>query len=52
MFVTALRAAGPDPTQAKIVEHMRTMTAYTANGMVAPINPAQKRPAGCFHIIR
>lgn len=51
MFVTALRQAGPEPTQAKILEQMRTFTAYTGNGLVAPINPAQKRLTQCFHVI-
>lgn len=52
MFVTALRQAGPDPSQAKILEQMRTFTEYTGNGIVAPINPAQKKFVSCFHIIK
>jgi ABC-type branched-subunit amino acid transport system substrate-binding protein len=51
MFVTALRQAGPDPSQAKILEQMRTFTQYTGNGLVAPINPAQKKLTTCFHVI-
>jgi ABC-type branched-subunit amino acid transport system substrate-binding protein len=51
MFVEALRAAGPDPTQAKIVAHMKTVTKYTGGGIVAPINPAQKKTTTCFQII-
>ena len=51
MFVTALRQAGPDPTQAKILEQMRTFTEYTGGGLVAPINPAQKKLTTCYHII-
>jgi ABC-type branched-subunit amino acid transport system substrate-binding protein len=51
MFVTALRQAGPDPSQAKILEQMRTFTQYTGGGIVAPINPAQKKLTSCFHII-
>jgi len=52
MFVTALRQAGPDPSQANILEQMRTFTEYTGNGIVAPINPAQKQLTTCFHIIK
>ncbi len=51
MFVNALRAAGPDPTQATIVEQMSKVTSYNGNGIVANINPAQKKAVGCFHII-
>ena len=51
MFVEALKAAGPDPTQAKIVAHMKTVTNYTGGGIVAPINPAQKKGSACFQIL-
>jgi len=51
MFVSALRAAGPDPTQAKIVAHMKTVTNYTGNGLVGGINPAQKKAPKCFNVI-
>jgi ABC-type branched-subunit amino acid transport system substrate-binding protein len=51
MFVSALRAAGPDPTQAKIVAALQTYTDYKAGGMVGGINPAQKKVSGCFHIV-
>ena len=51
MFVNALRAAGPDPTQAKIVAEMRKVTNYTGNGIVGGINPAQKKFVKCFHVI-
>ena len=45
------KAAGPDPTQAKIVAHMKTVTNYTGGGIVAPINPAQKKAAACFQVL-
>ena len=51
MFVSALRAAGPDPTQAKIVAHLKTLTNYTGGGLVGGINPAQKKPSKCFNVI-
>jgi ABC-type branched-subunit amino acid transport system substrate-binding protein len=51
MFVTALTKAGPDPSQAKIVQQMKTFTSYTGGGIVAPINPAQKKQPQCFHVL-
>lgn len=51
MFVSALKAAGPDPTQAKIIAELQKFTAYTGNGLVGTINPAQKKPPACFNVI-
>jgi ABC-type branched-subunit amino acid transport system substrate-binding protein len=51
MFVGALRAAGPDPTQAKILEQMRKVTNYTGGGLVGGTNPAQKKQPKCFHVV-
>jgi ABC-type branched-subunit amino acid transport system substrate-binding protein len=51
MFVNALRGAGPDPTQAKLLEQMRKVTNYTGNGLVGGINPAQKKQPKCWHIV-
>ena len=41
----------PIPTQAKILAEMRKVTSYTGDGMVAGINPAQKKQPKCFHIL-
>ena len=51
MFVASLRAAGPDPTQAKILAEMRKVTSYTGGGLVGGTNPAQKQQPKCWHII-
>src|SRR3546814_12832018 len=51
IFVTALRAAGPDPTQASILEHLNGMKEYTGDGLVAPINIADKKLTQCFQIL-
>jgi ABC-type branched-subunit amino acid transport system substrate-binding protein len=51
MFVNALKAAGPDPTQAKIIGELQKLTDYTGNGLVGTINPAQKKTSPCFHVI-
>jgi len=51
MFVDALRAAGPDPTQAKVLAEMRKVTNYTGDGLVAGTNPAQKKQPKCYHVL-
>jgi ABC-type branched-subunit amino acid transport system substrate-binding protein len=51
MFVNALRAAGPDPTQAKVLAEMRKVTSYTGGGLVGGTNPAQKKQPKCWHIL-
>jgi branched-chain amino acid transport system substrate-binding protein len=51
MFVTALRAVGPDPTQAKLLAQLRTMTSYNGNGLVGNINPAEKGLPACYHVV-
>jgi ABC-type branched-subunit amino acid transport system substrate-binding protein len=51
MFVKALRQAGPDPSQAKLLEQLRTFTTYSSD-MVAQINPAGKKPAPCFNVMQ
>ena len=51
MFVTALKAAGPDPTQAKIVAELSKLTSFDGGGLVAKINPAQKKLTPCYHVI-
>lgn len=51
LFVSALKAAGPDPTQAKIVAELSKVTSYDGGGLVAKINPAQKKQPTCFHVI-
>jgi len=50
MLVTALRAAGPDPTQQKVIAELRKLTRFES-GMVAPINPAEKKASRCFHVV-
>lgn len=51
MFTEALRGVGPDPTQEKIIAELKTFTAYDGDGLVAPINPAQKKQASCFQVV-
>jgi ABC-type branched-subunit amino acid transport system substrate-binding protein len=51
MFVNALKASGPDPSPASIIEQMSKVTSYNGDGIVANINPAQKKAVGCFHVV-
>ena len=50
MLVQALRAAGPDPTQEKIVAELSKLTEFKST-IAAPINPAGKKPSPCFHVV-
>jgi branched-chain amino acid transport system substrate-binding protein len=38
LFVTGLRAAGPNPTQAKVVAALNKIKDYTGGGLVPPVN--------------
>jgi ABC-type branched-subunit amino acid transport system substrate-binding protein len=51
MFVKALQQAGAQPTRAKVMEQLRTFTAFDADGFNAPINPAEHKPTQCFAVI-
>jgi ABC-type branched-subunit amino acid transport system substrate-binding protein len=51
MFVHALKAAGPDPTQAKIAGFMQKLTDYSGGGLVSHVNTAQKKAPRCFHVL-
>lgn len=51
MIVRALRDAGPEPTRAKLIEALKTYTAFDADGLIAPINPPGRRPATCFVVV-
>ena len=48
LFVQALRAAGPSPTQASLLAALRKTTVFTADGMLPPADPAAKTPASCY----
>jgi len=51
LFVNALKAAGPDPTQAKIVAELSKVTSFTGGGLVGNINPAQKKSTPCYNVV-
>jgi len=50
LFVQALQAAGPHPTRGAVIAQLKKITSFNADGMVAPTNPAAKKPTGCFII--
>jgi ABC-type branched-subunit amino acid transport system substrate-binding protein len=50
LYVDALRAVDGPPTRDKVLAALQATTEYDADGMLAPINPAQKKGAGCFMI--
>jgi ABC-type branched-subunit amino acid transport system substrate-binding protein len=37
-FVSGLKMAGPDFTQQKVIDNLNTLTDYTANGLIPPID--------------
>jgi len=48
LFVQALKAAGPHPTRGAVLDQLQKITSFTAGGLLATTNPAQKKPASCF----
>jgi ABC-type branched-subunit amino acid transport system substrate-binding protein len=51
MFASAIEAAGPAPTRDAVLAVLRTYTSFDAHGLVAPIDPAEKRGSPCFLVI-
>ncbi|MBA3654328.1 MAG: ABC transporter substrate-binding protein [Actinobacteria bacterium] len=52
LFVRALRAAGPQPTRDGVLAQLRKIDNFDAGGVLAPNNPAGKRWAKCFLIVK
>jgi ABC-type branched-subunit amino acid transport system substrate-binding protein len=48
MFVKALTAAGPKAKRADLLAQLRKITSFDADGMIAPSNPAGKKPPTCW----
>jgi ABC-type branched-subunit amino acid transport system substrate-binding protein len=48
LFVQALQAAGPNPTRGSVLSQLKKITSFNASGLIAPANPAQKKPASCY----
>lgn len=52
LFVQALRAAGPNPTRSGLIAQLDKITSFDAGGLIAPDNPAQKKPPTCWILIK
>ncbi len=54
LFVTGLKAAGPDFTQQKVVDAINAMTDYTANGFVPPVDwtTAHENDQDCYSFLK
>lgn len=48
LYVDALKKAGSNPTQADLLASLKKITSFDAGGMLAPADPAQKKPATCY----
>lgn len=53
LFVKAVRAAGPNPTRARLLEEVAKIRDYTAEGLMPPYPDATKRiRQPCIHLAR
>ena len=48
LFVQALTKAGAGAKRPDLLRQLATFTSFDADGMLAPSNPAQKKPATCW----
>ena len=48
LFVQALQAAGKNPTRTTLISALNKITLFNASGLLAPGNPAQKKPEQCW----
>jgi len=48
LFFQALEKAGPKATRADVINALKTIDDFSANGMLAPAGPASKRPPVCY----
>jgi ABC-type branched-subunit amino acid transport system substrate-binding protein len=51
LFVEALKAAGPNPTQPGLIAALKNIHHFDSNGLIAPVDPAGKVPPSCWLII-
>jgi len=52
LFVQALRNAGSDPTRASLLAALRQVRTFSADGLIAPDDPAAKTPPDCSLVVR
>jgi ABC-type branched-subunit amino acid transport system substrate-binding protein len=48
LFVEALKKAGPKATRKSLITALNTFTNFNGGGLLAPANPAGKKPATCW----
>lgn len=48
LFVQALKASGPNPTRAALLDHLNKVTSFTGSKILAPGNPAKNIPPSCW----
>jgi hypothetical protein len=41
-------SAGSHPTRGAVLGQLAKITSFDAGGLIAPVNPAQKKPSNCF----
>jgi ABC-type branched-subunit amino acid transport system substrate-binding protein len=52
LFVQALKAAGPNPTRAGVIAQLNRVTNFSANGLLAASNTAEKIPGNCWILVQ
>jgi len=52
LFAQALGQAGPHPTPAEVEAQLRTIHHFDADGMMAPADPAGRKPLTCWILTR
>lgn len=51
LFVEALKAAGPNPTRAGLLDALKNIHNFDSNGLVAPTDAGAKKPPTCIAIV-
>ena len=52
LFTQALQAAGANPTRASVLTALRNVHSFDSNGLLASSDPADKKPATCWLLIK
>jgi ABC-type branched-subunit amino acid transport system substrate-binding protein len=52
LFVQALQAAGAHPTRGSVLAQLKKITSFDAGGLLAPTNPALKKPSSCYVMLQ
>jgi hypothetical protein len=52
LLVQAIRAAGTDPTSLTVLDALKKIHSFDADGLISPADPASKAPGGCVVIAR